>query len=121
MTKPLHASAFAGLAHISSVGAISRADNHVLQDIAEVLKRHGALDRFGVALLHTHFPMGPGEVQVEATDEVARVQTTTPQDLEAVLAKGATPTIVRLTKDGSVIPITMCFSSDPCTAAKQTK
>lgn len=70
--------AFAGLPHISDVTPRSAADDALFADLAAVLDRHGALDRFGVTLLHTHYPIADGEVLLEATDEDARVQTLTP-------------------------------------------
>jgi hypothetical protein len=64
--------------HISGVKTRSSADDRLFQELHDVLERHGALNRFGVALLHTHFPVAAGEVMMEETDVLGRRQTTRP-------------------------------------------
>lgn len=65
-------------AHISEVEPRSANDNALFGELAEVLKKHNALDRFGVTLLHRHFEIKPGEVLLETTDIPSRVQTIRP-------------------------------------------
>lgn len=43
-------------------------DQQILAEIREVLVRHGALTRFGVTLLHSHFLIANDEVLVETVD-----------------------------------------------------
>ena len=69
------------LADVDSVRQISDDDAACLREIRDVLARHGALDRFGVSLLHSHFGMAPDEMLMETTDESARVQTIRPISL----------------------------------------
>ncbi|MGW2032438.1 hypothetical protein [Streptomyces argyrophylli] len=47
-------------------------DAEFVEDLVAVLARHGNLDRFGLCLLHDHFPLRAGEVLVETNDPVAR-------------------------------------------------
>ncbi|MFF3504194.1 hypothetical protein [Streptomyces sp. NPDC003247] len=43
-------------------------DAAFVQELVAVLERHGNLDRFGLCLLHDHFPLGEGEILTETTD-----------------------------------------------------
>jgi hypothetical protein len=45
----------------------------------EVLVRHGALERFGLTLLHDHFDMDVDELLVETCEPEARVLTIHPE------------------------------------------
>ncbi|MEU7086235.1 hypothetical protein [Streptomyces achromogenes] len=47
-------------------------DSEFVRDIVAVLARHGNLDRFGLCLLHDHFPLAADEVLVETNDPRAR-------------------------------------------------
>ncbi|GAA2228426.1 MULTISPECIES: hypothetical protein [Kitasatospora] len=47
-------------------------DSQFVSDLVAVLEKHGNLDRFGLVLLHDHFPVGDGEVLVETHDLAAR-------------------------------------------------
>ncbi|MFF2511252.1 hypothetical protein [Streptomyces sp. NPDC058086] len=47
-------------------------DAQFVQDLVSVLEKHGNLDRFGLCLLHEHFPLAAGEVMVESCDPRAR-------------------------------------------------
>jgi hypothetical protein len=60
---------------ITEVKPADAADMGVLAEIQDVLKRHNALGRFGVNLLHQHFDMAKDEIMVEYTDVEARTQT----------------------------------------------
>lgn len=43
-------------------------DAEFVEDLVTVLEKHGNLDRFGLCLLHDHFPLGDDEVLVETND-----------------------------------------------------
>ncbi|WP_307806356.1 hypothetical protein [Streptomyces sp. FH025] len=43
-----------------------------MSDLVAVLERHGNLDRFGLCLLHDHFPVASDEILVETHDSDAR-------------------------------------------------
>ncbi|MFH9350398.1 hypothetical protein [Kitasatospora sp. NPDC017646] len=47
-------------------------DSQFVHDIVDVLEKHGNLDRFGLCLLHQHFPVAGDEVLVETHDLAAR-------------------------------------------------
>jgi hypothetical protein len=61
--------------HIAEVEPLGERDNAVLEEIRAVLERHGALDRFGINLIHRHFGLEEGEVALELTDLENRRQT----------------------------------------------
>jgi hypothetical protein len=70
--------AFEGLPHITEVQPRSAADDALFAELAAVLDKYGARDRFGINLLHHHYPLHAGEVLIEETDETSRVQTLRP-------------------------------------------
>jgi hypothetical protein len=47
-------------------------DAEFVKDLVAVLAKHGNLNRFGLCLLHDHFPLRTGEVLVETNDPEAR-------------------------------------------------
>ena len=100
--------AFSDLPHISQVKPFGPEDAPLFAELAGVLNRHGALDRFGITLLHTHFPMLDGEVLREETDEEARVQTIQPAIRAEVTDSHVTETIWRLDQDGAATTICIC-------------
>ncbi|GAA0401917.1 hypothetical protein [Streptomyces luteireticuli] len=63
-------------------------DDAFVRDLVAVLDKHGNLDRFGLCLLHDHFPLAPGEVLVETHDIDART-------LHVKVEKAATTTHTR--------------------------
>lgn len=68
---------WADVPHIGDVGSISPDDRSCLEEVRAVLARHGLLNKFGVALLHHHFPIDDTEVFVETIDPQARTLTAT--------------------------------------------
>ncbi|WP_398309237.1 hypothetical protein [Zoogloea sp.] len=53
---------------IHQVERLSYKDSECLREIRDVLVKHGALDRFGVSLLHSHFPVESDEYLLETVD-----------------------------------------------------
>ncbi|MCX5381588.1 hypothetical protein [Streptomyces sp. NBC_00091] len=47
-------------------------DAEFVRDLVGVLEKHGNLDRFGLCLLHDHFPLAADEVMVETNDSATR-------------------------------------------------
>jgi hypothetical protein len=72
------AEAARGLLDIGEVVPRSDADDACLTEIRDVLRRHGALDRFGILLLHSHFSLDSDEILVEQVDVESRTQTIRP-------------------------------------------
>jgi hypothetical protein len=66
------------LQDIDDIRPLNDGDSDCLVEIREVLKKHGKLDRFGVALLHSHFKLAADEVMLETTDEESRTLITRP-------------------------------------------
>jgi hypothetical protein len=63
---------------ISEAEPLSELDTECLNEVRAVLRRHGALDRFGICLLHEHFDIADDEVMVESVDVDQRTLTTRP-------------------------------------------
>lgn len=63
---------------IDQVEPLSEKDEPVFAAVREALEQYGALDRFGLTLLHEHFDVDPDEVLVESVDKERRILTTQP-------------------------------------------
>ena len=55
--------------HIDNVQPINNEDHQCLSEVREVFRKHGQLNRLGVALLHTHFSVAEDEVMLETSDD----------------------------------------------------
>jgi hypothetical protein len=75
---------------VDEVQPLSAEDQQLFAELHDVLKRHGALKRFGITLLHQHFEIADDEVLLEQTDKVTRrqliepVKVSTLQDLQPI-------------------------------------
>jgi hypothetical protein len=96
------ASEHAGLLNVTDVKPLSDQDKQCFIELKEVLKRHGALQRFGVTLLHTHFPIYEGEVLVEECDEQNRTLTLKPVKHSTLRDESLLQTNWRLDTEDSV-------------------
>jgi hypothetical protein len=67
------------LPDINDVDPLSPADHACIEEIREVLLRRGCLQRFGLMLLHRHFPLSDDEILVESVDVQNRVITQIPR------------------------------------------
>lgn len=78
-------------------------DRACMAELAEVLARHGRLERFDLALAHGHFPLEAGEVLIETNDPLARTLMVRPHRLEDIPADMAVrETQWQLTLEGPV-------------------
>ena len=79
------------LKQIEDLRPINDDDYEVLEELRQVLLRHGYQDRFGVCLLHKHFDLHPGEAALEESDEAARISTirVVPEDVARVAMETA--------------------------------
>lgn len=59
---------WSALTHIADMRPIDDDDASCLQEIHRVLAKHNCLERFGVALLHSHFDIEEDEILLETTD-----------------------------------------------------
>lgn len=64
---------WASLPEIDDIVPLDNSDAALLDEVRDVLRRHGKLDRFGVCLLHKHFEVGDDEVAIEYTDLENRI------------------------------------------------
>lgn len=63
---------------INDVKPFSSDDEACFGELRDVLARHGALERFGITLLHGHFEIADDEILVESIDVENRTLTTRP-------------------------------------------
>jgi hypothetical protein len=82
------------LPDIDEVEPFSDRDQACMSDVRAVLARHGALQRFGLTLLHQHFDIADDEVLVEDIDVANRVLTCRPEKITG--AQNAVETSWRL-------------------------
>lgn len=109
-TTAMTRSAWSGLADINDVTPLAEHERACLADIRDVLERHGALDRFGVTLLHSHFPLADDEVLLESVDPDARLLETRVVKADDEAATTAIETSWRLDDlTGQVRCETMCL------------
>jgi len=71
-------------------------DEQCFNEIREVLERHGAQRRFGICLLHEHFPVAEDELMVETTEPETRTSTLRPARRNEVMGQGMLETAWRL-------------------------
>lgn len=90
------------LEHIHDVRPIDNSDEPCLIEIQAVLKKHGFLDRFGVALLHNHFELSDEEIMMETTDLATRQHLVRPMMKSELEAEGieAQTTVVCFDENG---------------------
>jgi hypothetical protein len=84
------------LPDIGAVEPLNEKNAPVMAELYEVLKRHGALGRFGVTLLHQHFDIAEDEVLLERTDPVSRRQVIEPVKINTLDGKNPIQTSWRL-------------------------
>jgi hypothetical protein len=67
-TSPRHP-----LPDINDVAPLGQQDRACIEEVRDVLRRHDALQRFGLTLLHRHFELADDEVLVESVDVKKRI------------------------------------------------
>jgi len=90
------------LPHINDVEPRSADDEVCFRELRAVLEKHGKLGRFGVCLLHQHFPMQDNELLVEECDEEARTLVIRPAPTHAPFTRNSIQTQWRLDGDVAV-------------------
>lgn len=94
------------LKDIDDVEPVNNSDTDCLVEIRDVLKKHGKSDRFGVALLHSHFALASDEIMLESSDAEGRTLTTKPvKQSEAGDNNVGTVWVLR---EGDVVAMSWC-------------
>jgi hypothetical protein len=101
------------LKDIDDARPIDDSDAACLEEVRLVLAKHGNLDRFGIALLHSHFHVAEDEMMLETTDVEHREQRVRPVKKSGPEQVGLEPqaTIVRF-DDRDAIPYRVCIIVD---------
>ncbi len=71
----LEAVQWSSLVDVDDVKPVDDRDYMVLDEIRQVLAKHGSTERFGICLLHRHFDVATSEIAVEYTDTANRIST----------------------------------------------
>ena len=72
------------LPDIHDVAPLGPEDSRCISEIRALLRRHHALERFGLVLLHRHFELAEDEVLVESVDVKKRIIRQTPRKISSV-------------------------------------
>jgi hypothetical protein len=97
-----------GLESIDDIRPLSAEDRPIIAEVRDVLARHGALERFGLTLLHSHFELEGDEVLVEEVHSGERLLTTRPrQTTDETSALFATS--FRLDQGLTPMTVTYCY------------
>ena len=98
---------WSSLPDIDDVEPIGEGDRQVLEEIRDILVRHGRTDRFGVCLLHKHFEVAPNEIAIEYTDVEARTSTVVVKRNDTASEGNHIETVWRFQNDGPA-GVTVC-------------
>jgi hypothetical protein len=94
------------LRNMDDIKPLNDEDVDCLAELREVLRRHGKMDRLGVALLHSHFELSADEILLESTDEDTRTLITRPvKESEAGTNNIGT---IWMLQDGDVTTMSWC-------------
>jgi len=87
---------------IDEVVPWSPLDQALFDELREVLKRHGAASRFGIALLHRHFDVADDEMLIETCDTATRTLTSRPRNRKELDGENVVETSWRLDALGAM-------------------
>lgn len=89
--------------HISATIGRMPADDDLFHDLADVLKKHNALNRFGITLLHKHFEIASDEALLETTDVAGRQHLLRTVKRSELVDKDAVETAWKLGPNGEAL------------------
>ena|SRR5947209_8481457 len=92
---------------IDDIDPLCDADTDCLAEVRDVLKKHGKLERFGIALLHSHFPLADDEILLETSDVETRTLLLQPAKQSEAAASIGT---IWMLRDGDVETMVWCRS-----------
>ena len=78
-------------------------DEECINDLRAVLAKHNRLDRFGIFLLHAHFPVEPDEVLKEVCDRESRTLTIKPVKMDDLAGESTIDTMWDLATNRSMM------------------
>jgi len=81
---------------------ISESDAKCFYELRQILKKHNALERYGIGLLHKHFDVNEGEVLYETTDVEKRIQIIRPIKIQDITDESIITTCWKLVDDDIV-------------------
>jgi hypothetical protein len=96
------------LVDVDQVTPRSDADGSLFRELHDVLQRHGALQRFGICLLHQHFELADDEVMLEQTDKANRRQLMRPVKIKTLDLDNMLETSWRL-DNGKPAMVCLCY------------
>src|SRR5262249_55234242 len=94
-SESLHPIQYNLLPEIKTLVPVNSSERECLQEVRQVLERHGCLARFGIALLHSHFSLEDDEVLVETTNLKTRTLTARPVHISEVNTTNLVETLWR--------------------------
>lgn len=103
------------LPDLCEVDHFGPADEAIFKELRAVLAKHDALGRFGVVLLHQHFPLREDERLVEFVDAQGRVLTVKPVSISEATAVNAVQTQWRLDRPTPTLGCEQWCYEDPAT------
>ena len=90
---------------ISEVEPLTEDDKELFRDVRDVLKKYGALDRFGLSVIHKHFDIDEDEGLLECTDIENRTLVTKPIKMSEMDIENTTVTQWKLSDDDAVAAV----------------
>lgn len=105
---------------ISDTKPLGEEDLVCLAEVREVLTRHGKLNRLGISLLHSHFPVAADELLMESCDPATRTLTIRPVQKSQISADQMVETNWCLTDGEVLLGCLQACGRDPRTGAHVT-
>lgn len=99
------------LADIDAIPELSSSDFNCLEEVRQVLERHGKAKLFGVQLLHRHFPLAEDEVFLETQDPAQKILTYKAVAVSELAGVNTRATSWRL-DDGTIRAMSDCASGE---------
>ena len=97
------------LPDIDDAEELTEDDRRCLTEVMEVIRRNGRMNKFGVMLLHSHFPLKEDEFMLETCHRANRTLTLLPVREEELQPGTYRPTSWRWDQ-GSIRPVGACAS-----------
>ena len=88
---------------ISAVSPFSPEDAECFRELRDILQKYGALERFGISLIHRHFDVEADEEMVEFTDHKNRTLTVKPVKKSDIDWESTTITNWKFTQGDEVV------------------